>query len=341
MGTPPPPVPPEQPLPDQTRELLRFLREENDANRQAVRDEGEANRTLLLDTVKFVSIPVSLIIAIAAILGFKSLSDLKQTLQSEASRETKTEVTRMQGEIRDTLKKQFQTPELQKMVKEAAGDSTRTAAEPLIKSEVAVQVKSRIDAQKGDIATAVHQQTQSAVKEMGPQIDSLVKDALDTKIQSQFTPVIDDLKNEANTQLLITRMNADDAEAFDALVQMPLVPNSSPYKTVSAALISVIEAHNAGIYMSRSFSSPHTPEQLLTDLSSPDNGTREAALDTMTLLPSALPKIVDMITSDSSLNVRTAAHRQFNRLTGQQFRALDKNGVLNWWQANKNRFGVQ
>lgn len=64
-----PPVPP---FVGQTRELLQFLRVANDANRTAVRNDAEANRKLLLDTVKIVSIPVAVLIAVAAWFGFRS-----------------------------------------------------------------------------------------------------------------------------------------------------------------------------------------------------------------------------------------------------------------------------
>src|ERR1700675_5064859 len=114
-GQPPqgqPPPPPTPPNADQIRDLLQFLRTENEANRTAVRDDAESNRKLFLDTMKIVSVPLSLIILIVAFLGVRSISDAKALIQSEARTETKSEITRMQQEIRSRLDTQFQTPTL-------------------------------------------------------------------------------------------------------------------------------------------------------------------------------------------------------------------------------------
>jgi len=45
-----------------------------------------------------------------------------------------------------------------------------------------------------------------------------------------------------------------------------------------------------------------------------------------------------------SLRNHVRLHRNthlLNRITEQQFRALNKNAALNWWQANKNRYRPQ
>lgn len=340
MSTPAPAAPGQPGLPnsDQTRDLLQFIREENEANRKAVRDDAESNRKVFLDTMKIVSIPLSLIVLVAAFFGIKSIGDVKDAIQNEARRETQTEITRMQSEIRTRLDQQFQTPALQKMVKEAAKESTKTDAEPLIKSEVATQVRSRVDAERPAIVAAVTQQTQAAVKQMGPQIDSLVKKSVDTKVSTDVDPVIRQIKDEADLQLLITRMNADDAQAFDALMG---VPTSSPQSNVViAALRSLYAAHNSGMYQTRLFNSPQTDDQLVGHLSGSDPYTREAALGALISKKNLalLPKIVDMMKSDPSIAVRCSAYRAFDNWTAQSFQCLDSTGALSWWAANKQNF---
>lgn len=184
---------------DQTRELLQFLREQNDANRTAIRNEAEANRKLLLDTVKFVSIPVAMLIAIAGFLGFRSISDLKATLEAEARRSTQSEIKTMQGEIQKELNEQFQTPSLKAMVQNAAAEYTRTAAEPLIKRNVEEQVKARVAAERPTIIASVAEQTKAAVRQMEPQINLQVRDSVEATVQHQVEPVtkqIDGLKTE-------------------------------------------------------------------------------------------------------------------------------------------------
>jgi hypothetical protein len=340
-GQPPqgqPPPPPAQPNPEQIRDLLQFLRAENEANRNAVRDDAESNRKIFLDTMKIVSIPLSLIIVVATFLGIKSIGDAKGVIQAEACRETQAEVTRMQSEIRVHLDQQFQTPTLQKLVKDAAKESTETSAAPLIKSEVAAQVKSRVDAERPAIAAVVNQQSQVAVKQMGSQIDSLVRKSVDARVSTDIAPVIQKIKDEADLQLLITRMNADDAEAFDTLTRFPAT--SPQANIIVSALRSVFGAHNSGMFLSRTFTSPQTDDQLIAHLSDPDAYSREAALDALIAKKnlSLLPKVVEMMSSDPSINVRCSAYRAFDNWTAQSFQCLDSTRALSWWAANKQNF---
>src|ERR1700761_9360952 len=151
---------------ESVRQLLTFLREESASARDHVRTQATADRELLTNTIKIVALPLTAVVAVVAFLGFKSLSDLKETIQQEAHNETKTEITRlhtetesqinaMQSEIRQRLNQQFQTDNLRIIVKDAARDQTQTSAKPLILSEVARQVKSRVDAEQGNIRNAV------------------------------------------------------------------------------------------------------------------------------------------------------------------------------------------
>ena len=295
-----PPQPAGTPTADQTRELLQFLRQENEANRTAIRGDAEANRKLLIDTVKLVSIPVGILILIAGWMGFRSINDLKATLEAEARQSTQAEITRMQAEIRTRLGEQFQTPILQKTVRDAAVEATKTAAEPLIKNEVAVQVKLRVDEQKPTIAATVAQQTRIAVKEMGSQIEPLVKSSVDAKISTSVDPIIQRIKDEADLELLMTRMNAGDAVAFDSLMHMSSFADPTQQATVIAAMRSVIAARNSGIYQSRRFNLPQTDDQLVARLSDTDAGSRQAALDGLIAKRNLtlLPKVVEMMRSD-------------------------------------------
>jgi hypothetical protein len=344
MSTPSQPVSspmPSSPVPEEVRETLQFLRQENDANRTAIRVESEANRKLLLDTVKIVSIPVGILILVAGWMGFHSISDLKATLEAEARQSTRDEISRMQVEIRQKLTDQFQTPSLQQMVKQAAAESTKTAAEPLIKSEVATQVKSRVDAERPAITSAVNQQTQIAVKQMGSQIDSQVRSSVDAKVATSIDPVIRRIKDEADLQLIITRMNADDGQAFDSLLHGAPLPDASEQAAVNAALRSVVSAHQAPVFIQgREFIPPISHAEVLVRLNDPDPFSREAAVDTL-VNPrdfTLLPKFVEMMTSDPSINVRCSAYRVFNNWTGQNFVCLNIAPTLEWWAKHREQY---
>jgi competence protein ComGC len=340
-GQPPqgqPPPPPTPPNANEIRDLLQFLRTENEANRTAVRDDAESNRRLFLDTMKIVSVPLSLIILIVTFLGIRSISDAKALIQSEARTQTQSEITRMQQEIHTRLDTQFQTPTLQKLVKDAAVEATQKSAEPLIKSEVASQVKLRVDSERPAIAAAVNQQSQLAVKQMGSQIDSLVRKSVDAKVSTDVDPFIQKIKDEADLQLLITRMNADDAGAFDTLNR--LAPTSPQKDVIIAALRSVYAAHNSGMFQTRLFSVLQTDDQLVAHLSDADAYGRQAALDAIIKKKnlSLLPRIMGMMQSDPSVDVRCSAFRAFNNWTSQSFQCLDSTGAFTWWAANKQNF---
>jgi hypothetical protein len=137
-------------------------------------------------------------------------------------------------------------------------------------------------------------------------------------------------------------MNADDAEAFDELMALRNSPDESQNKVVRLALKNVIDTRNSGMYFSRGFPTALTEEQLIAALNTADASTRQAALDTLGKSPNPrlLPKALEMIQSDSSLDVRCAAHRVFNTITKQKFQNLDKDSVLRWWAGNKQNFAI-
>ena len=63
------------PLKDQM-ELLKFLREEAEANRKAQREEADANRKLLTDTFKIISPILVVVVALAGFFWFHDLATL-------------------------------------------------------------------------------------------------------------------------------------------------------------------------------------------------------------------------------------------------------------------------
>jgi len=341
-------IPPLPPPNDQTRELLQFLREENAANRTAVREDAEANRRLLLDTVRLISIPAAVVIAVAAFFGIRSISDLKETLEAEARRSTQVEINKMQNEIQNRLSDQFKTPALQQMVNDAAASYTKSAADPLIKQEVATQVRTRVDAEKPTIVAAVTEQTKSAVNQMAPQINEQVRDSVEATVQTHVAPVVQtlsDIKADAGLQDLIIRMDNDDALAFDQLLSLSGQTTDLIKKNeIQGALMEVIATHQSGLQVVQTFNVPRSKEQMLAllDNKAAYRTEREAAVWALSALPemrsTLLPKLVVMLTSDPSLSVRCTAARQFDAYTNQGFGCLDKDNINKWWAANEATF---
>src|SRR5215471_16735872 len=109
---------------DNLQSMFEFLRKESAASRDALREEAEANRRLMIQTVEFASIPISILLVIAAYLGYRSISDVKQSIIAEAGRQTNAEIVRMRGVIDERLDEQFKTPNLQGTIQHAAREAT-------------------------------------------------------------------------------------------------------------------------------------------------------------------------------------------------------------------------
>ena len=178
-------------------EIFKFLREESEANRAAQRDEAEANRKLLLDTAKWVSVIVSVALTIAGVLLFRDLDTFKQQLRNEGEGEAKNEIKRMDKQIDDTLQAQFGTEKIQATITSGAEGATREQAPRLIKEVITPEVKKAVDRQSG------------AIKD-------LATTAATEKVRSTIDPIAADLR----VQDLILKANADDAKAFDELLEI-------------------------------------------------------------------------------------------------------------------------
>lgn len=352
-------TPGQQPEPyssDQIRELMTFLRQESVANKDHLRNQAEADRELLKHTLWIVALPLTALITVAGIFGFRSVSDLKDTIRTQAQTETKTEIARMQadtekqikamqGEIRNRLDDQFKGQIIRDLVKEAAKDQAQATAKPLIQREVATQVRRQVDAEQGNIRHTVTVETQTAVKQMDKEIGTLVKSAVDSKVQTEIQPVaaqVGGLRRDLELQRTINRVNEDDARALDELFAIPLnVLRPDEQRLVKSAVRTAIEAHDQGIFRDRVFKIQLSGEELINKLSSDDAWDRQAALDTLRANPknpSLLPRIVSIMLNDPSLNVRVSAYRLFNAWTGQQFQSLDKPSVVNWWNQHHQEF---
>ena len=97
------------------------------------------------------------------------------------------------GRTLQRIRRLFQTPNIQRTVKEAARDATQTAAAPLIKTEVTREVQEHIRAEGPQIHAEVISETKKGVAEMQPQIDAEVNkqaNAAETRIRGQISPLI-------------------------------------------------------------------------------------------------------------------------------------------------------
>lgn len=336
------PIPPSE-VPDNTERLLTFLRQETAAQRDALREDAKANRDMLIGATRIIAIPVTAAIVLVGWLGWKSFSDLKGQLAASATEQIKTETLRMQSEIRKKLTEEFQTPNIQRTVKESAQDATQKAAAPLIKDAVTREVQVHFVAERPQIHATVVSEAKKSVLEMQPQIDAEITkqaNAAEARIQAQITPYSELIK--ASTLAALARNGM--GTSFDELMKMS---NSAKAEPIQGLVVSTrnamwlqYEDANGGVYLSRQFNPKKTKEELLPLLSNSEPITRKAAIDELALLneKSIVPVLLMTMRNDPFIVVRVAAFHALIQLTGQKFNPLDDAQWEQWWEKNKSNW---
>jgi hypothetical protein len=137
---------PASPLMDQM-ELVKFLREQAEANRSALREEAIANRSaqreesaeirkLFTVTSSIVAAPLVAALALAGIFWFRDMNTMKEAMKQEGEAAAKLEIQKMDSHIDDTLQAQFSTKSMQDRIDRAAEAATEGKAKNLIEDRV-------------------------------------------------------------------------------------------------------------------------------------------------------------------------------------------------------------
>jgi hypothetical protein len=321
MATPanPPGNPNPAPATNGQTELLRFLREEADKNRESLRDESLAVRELFVKTSGIVAIPLTAAIVLAGIFFYHSLDEMKKSMIDEAQTETKLEIKKMDGQIDDTLQQQFTTKSMQDRIDRAAETATEGKAKTLIEDRVRA-----------------------------------ITEPLQQQAQIQLASI--------HIQELIARVNADDAKAFDELLQL-----RDKGDTAQQALIQRVVADKIRNDFLLNLSAASTPTNcelssgpFRNALASSDAWIRKGAIEKclsaeivaqwlrgeqqpfehLTQIP---PILVNIAQNDSSLVARHQAIENFNDLfhyspgyPSNGLDLLDTRQLSNWWEENKS-----
>lgn len=128
-------------------ELVKFLREQSEANRSALREEAIANRSaqceeseairkLFTLTSSIVAIPLAVALALAGIFWYRDMNTMKEAMKQEGEAAAKLEIKRMDTHIDETLQAQFNTKSMQDRIDRAAEIATAGKAKSLIEDRV-------------------------------------------------------------------------------------------------------------------------------------------------------------------------------------------------------------
>jgi hypothetical protein len=342
-------------------DLLKFLREEAAANREAQRDDADANRKLLTDTFKILSPVLLAIIGLAAFLWYRDLATLKESIKNEAEAEAKLEIQKMDSHIDDTLKAQFQKDEIQRTIKDAAVIATQREAKPLIEAGVKSQVNAAVAQQSGFI-------------------ERVATEAVNSKVQETVAPLATKV-GESATRLqvtaLIQQVNADRASAFDQLIKIRESVPPDQRKLISDVATDrrnhildpfqgwdypgECEDPLSADYQSRLHSpeaktqvkaiescygwlqiEPRRPRSIPPSLSHPQISTSLSTYQAEALLT---PQLANLALTDDSLVVRASAIHTLNEILGAApgfprggLDMLDTEKLRQWWQGNEQGY---
>jgi len=340
---------PQQPLPPQPQtdqlEILKYLREEAEKNREAQRDESDANRKLFIDTSKIVAIPLAVALALAGLLFYRDLSTMKEAMKTEGEAEAKAEIKRMDAQIDKTLEDRFQSYNIQKTIQKAALDATSKQAPGLIREVITPEVRKAVEGQSGTIRTVASQ-------------------AATEQVRVVLEPVVADVKLQGIT----ARANSDDATAFDELLALRNAGKaaSSPEKGLVAGVIENLERHAPeGTTLGSGYIECADPrgDEYKASLASPDPAARKKAIgdclfymsigqwapklpgkpiSAFTVMETIAPIWMKLAVNDPSLSVRAQTITGLNWLFRDGFKdatdvppngfdLLDTTSLKSWW----------
>lgn len=327
------------------RELLTFLREEAEANREAQRKESEANRKLFLGTSAIVAIPLTVLLTLSGIFFYHDVDTMKKAMEAQGEASAQVEIQRMDKHIDDTLQEKFKSEAIQNTIQQAAVVATRQEAPALIKEVITPEVKRAVASQSGTIREVA---TLAATDE--------VKSAID--------PVVADVKLQA----VIARANADDTKAFDELLSARGTGAPNKRDLVNGVIVNLqrhareeFSIDRTSYYYECANPTGASYQSLLT---SPLVEVRKNAINdciaymgmgqgvprvpgdsvsAYTVVETIVPMWIRLVFNDSSLSVRSEAVKGLNWLLmggigvpNNGFDLLDTTWLRDWWTKNAN-----
>ena len=309
------------PTTDKQKELLQFLREEADKNRQSLRDESLAVRELFIKTSRIVAIPLTAAIVLAGIFFYHSLSEMKQSMVDEAQTEAKLEIKKMDGQIDDTLKQQFSTESMQDRIYKAAETATEGKAKSLIEGRVrAITEPIQQQAQK--------QLASSHIQELIARVNADDAGAFDELLKLKD-------KGDTTQQALIQKV-VEDKQRNDFLLNLSAASLPTDCELSSAPFRDALGSSDAWKRKGavESCLSPQIVDQWLRG--------KQQSYERVVQMP---PMLVNIAQNDPSLVVRHQAIGSFNDLfrhspsyPSSGFDLLDPRELSKWWEENKSHY---
>jgi len=339
---------------EELRQVLQFTQDENQKHRDYF-------QMLYKWTAGSLTIIVVVIGALVAFVGWHTIDDIRKQAQAATDEEIRNirkqshdtliqQTNQIQQQISTRLNDEFANPVIRETVKNAARDQTDSALLPIITGEVRSQVAIGVKSEQGNVKQALLAEVHDSVEQLKPTINKRVDEtvaksvqtSVSSQVDSQITPKIRILEENAELSGLINKAQADDAQAFDRLVVLATNPQSNPQyrQTAFDVVRSVIIGHSGPIRATRKFKDQKTQDEEIALLTSPDIFVRLTALDSLpdSYWKDHLDQLYAMMTTDNSLNIRSASYFRFCSISHYEADPLDNYQANQWWLNHRKDF---
>ena len=361
-----PPAPPGSPIvpsPELER-MLAFISEENGRHRAYF-------STLFTVTASVLGLIVAVAGGVAVYFGYNTADSARQVASVQATTAVNKKIDELSPDIQSRITKEFETPRIEKIVREEAQSATATTAKQVIREEVENKVSSAVDAEQDGIKRTMNVAADKAVDEVKGDIQKEANKAVTRIVDVKISPELRRLRSFSDLSSAIALARAGDGKGLDSLVAMANDDKSSPElqhaakATVESVTLEMTYGPNlassAGCNDGQSHLKPlqgvSVYEAQLASESVDERrnaanclgraGDLFASGQTRQDIKASMDSLFQSMSNDPDLIVRKSAFWSFVGLAGwvypqesimAKLRMFDNSANSKWWKANRDRF---
>jgi len=217
-----PAPPPGGPVSPELERVLLFISAENERHQSYFKQLFDRAWWFLAGLVVIVG-------AIGVWFGFNTVKEAKGVAEIEAKASVKEHldelVPKMQEEVRARVSKEFESPNIEALVRQEARKATELNSNHIIRREVATQVTSAVQSQRDEIHRSLVVASRQAVDEVKGEIQIQAQNEVTSAINQTVVPELKKLNRYTGAAGLFPRARDGDSAAFDSVASMAADPH--------------------------------------------------------------------------------------------------------------------